>query len=157
MKKFKTLTKEWNLLDDCSELFRKRLTPLKVFILQAFENDDHPTIDFYDQQFKDNFKKQDWYNLAIAHDNYITSCKKPATIFENFDFAFSMICLREGEDQRNIDDNFHKEKLQEMFEDGLTSDVAGREVLNFMKHCPLEFRNFVGIVQLMTDYYSQKK
>lgn len=157
MKQFKTNTKTWLLLDDASELYRKRLPIIKDNILRTFENDDVPSVNKFREDFKKLYDKGQYFDSAILVDNLFSSVNKKDITFENMDYAFSMICLREGEDQLNTDSEYHKQKLLELDEDGLRSDVAAREVLNFMMHCPYEFRNFEGIVQLMKEYYSIKK
>lgn len=153
MKELKTLTKSWKLLDDASELHQYRMPVLKEFILRAFENYDLPTEAKLYSDIKKAVDDKSLFDVSVVIDNYHIACNKAETEIDSIHIAFSMICLRENEDQLNTDLNFHKDKLKEMFADGLKADVAGREVINFTSKSPFEFRNLGEIIQYMRELY----
>ena len=56
--------------------------------------------------------------------------------------CFALICLEDGEDQLNVDDNFLQEKLERLWANGLTRGFVEETVRNFTIASPLSFGSY---------------
>lgn len=149
MKPLKINDVEYQILDDITELYEFRLPYLKEYILRSFENDDFSSIIKFHEEAKKLINDGNHYDLVVKIDNLRLSFEKKEPKLENIYFAFSMICLSPGEDQLNVDINYHADKINKLLSGGIKGGLMAKSVLSFMKASPFEFRNFEALMQMM--------
>jgi hypothetical protein len=65
--------------------------------------------------------------------------------------CFALICLEDGEDQTNTDENYLSEKLGRLYQDGLTRGFVEESVRNFTIASPLSFGSYsLRLEEVMT-------
>ena len=65
--------------------------------------------------------------------------------------CFAIICLEEGEDQKDISEGKYESKLKRMREDGLTRGFVEESVSNFIKASPQSFGDYATLLSMMEE------
>ena len=65
--------------------------------------------------------------------------------------CFAIICLEEGEDQKNTKESLYNKKLERMRKDGLTRGFVEESVSNFIKASPQSFGDYATLLSMMEE------
>lgn len=142
MKEIKIGSEQYSLLESVNDINDKRFIFFKAYLLKSLEGIDRPlfknTMDRALEFFNQSRYMQAWgefqnYHRAIEYEDYNDDALSK---------CFALICIEDGEDQLNIDDNFLAKKLERLWSNGLTRGFVEESVQNFTKASPLSFGSY---------------
>jgi hypothetical protein len=142
MKKIKIGDSTYDLLESVVDINDKRFIFFKAYLLKSLEGIDRPllkatmdkVIEFFNQnRYMQAFGEMQNYQRAIEYEDYNDDALSK---------CFALICLEEGEDQLNVDDNFLSEKLKRLHANGLTRGFVEEAVQNFSRESPASLGNY---------------
>jgi len=130
------------LLDSVNEINDKRFTFFKMYLLQSLEGIDRPLFKDTMERAMGHFNKQRWVQAWGEFENYHHSIEYEKYNEDALTKCFALICLEEGEDQLNLDEEFLNKKIAKMHENGLTRGTVEESVENFSKASPRSLGNY---------------
>ena len=133
---------------DLEELFAVRKIRFEAHLLKHFANVEQLSVEAIGNKLKDLINQSGrMYDLAVTIENYVNESKRYLQgLPDSLTLAFSMITLYKDEQQSDISEQFHNDKIDNMLKDGLLYSVIRDEVINFILRFPADFRTLTEAV-----------
>src|SRR5574337_876181 len=106
--------KRYRLCENAFDMNDKRFMLFKQYLLQTFEQMDKPVFASLYAKFKTNADAGKHSDNIIEMENFRMAIELKQLDFDAYSFCFSLLCLGEGEESDNVDENFHIQKLEIM-------------------------------------------
>lgn len=150
----KQLTENIKLLDidDISALRKIRF---EGYLLRHFANSETTVISEIREKILSFVNSGDLSSIVITIQNYsLASEQLIKGLPDSLYLAFSMLTLYKDENQKEISEPYHVQKIQEIMKEGISYSVIRDEVLNFIIRHPADFRNMSEAVKIMNEILS---
>jgi hypothetical protein len=132
------------------DLYDVRFVLFKQYLLQSIEGMDFPLFEAAYQKAIAHINKGDFYSAQIEYDNYRKAVQLQKMQEDATTMCFAIICLEKGENQRDIDANFFKSKIERMRKNGLTRGLVEESVVNFIIASPSSFGEYSAMLETIT-------
>ena len=142
MIKIKIGEAEYRLMESVEDINDKRFIYFKMYLLESLEGIDRPLFRSTMERATEFFNKQKLLQAMGEFQNYQHSIEYEKYNDDALSKCFALICLEDGEDQLNVDDNFLQEKLVRFWTNGLTRDYVEESVRGFTIASPLSFGSY---------------
>lgn len=142
---------EFNVID-ISDFWYIRYFRFIEMMRNVFEGSDSFNFTDFKTEAIKLMNSRDLHNLSVLIENI--NIAKEAEI-DSLNFAFSLITLIEDEKQSDISEEFHKIKMQNLIDKGLTIGVITSTLMLFIERHPFEFRNLSEAVNKLKVILSQ--
>ena len=146
MKDFKLGNTNYKIITSIGEFPNSRKTLLRQYQRQVFEKIENDIFETYFNRVIQKFNTANWMGGVEELYNYRTAIRLKKINFDAFDMMFSLICLEEGEDKFNVDEDFLAKKIERMNKEGLTTQEAYDNVVFFCKSSPALFQDFLNLI-----------
>lgn len=139
MKPFTLNKHTYHLMEDVGDINDKRFNYFKMYLLKSLEGIDRPLFKQTLEQGTEFMNKQKFWQALGVFQNYATSIENDGYNDDALSKCFALICLVDGEDQLNVDENYLNTKLETLWADGLTRGMVEESVQNFTICSPASF------------------
>jgi len=127
-----------------------------MYLLKSLEGIDRPLFSESLQKAIDFTNKHRYVEAIAVMQNYGQAIEKDGYNEDALSKCFALICLYDGEDQLNVDENFLNEKLAKLWADGLTRGFVEESVRNFTIASPTSFGAYSLKLAEMTQTLGQE-
>jgi hypothetical protein len=155
MKRVQIGNKQYNLCESVNDINDKRFNYFKMYMLKSLEGIDRPLFKATLQQATDFLNQSKYFQAFGKFQDYLKAIEFDGYNEDALSKCFALICLRDGEDQLNVDENFLNEKLAEMWNEGLTRGFVEGSVQNFTISSPLSFGQYSAMLEEVTEKLDQ--
>ena len=153
MKQIKIGKADYTLLESVNDINDKRFIVFKMYLLLSLEGIDRPLFRVTMEKAMAHFNHQRYIQAWGEFENYSHAIEYEKYNDDALSKCFALICLEQGEDQANTDDNFLIEKLGRLHENGLTRGLVEESVQNFTIKSPLSFGSYsLRLEEVMTKF-----
>jgi len=149
MKKLKIGKKEYHLFENLFDISDERFNVFKSYLLQIFENLDNPSFITTFNKYVAFFNNGNHADGLIEWYNFRKAIELKGLNYDAYSMCFALMCMKEGEDQKDFSANIQLEKLKEMREQGLTRGLVEETVETFIKASPKQFTVYLAMLELM--------
>jgi hypothetical protein len=155
MKEIKIGQTDYKLLESVNEINDKRFVFFKMYLLQSLEGIDRPLFKATMERAMDHFNRQRWVQAWGEFENYHHSIEYESYNDDALSKCFALICLEDGDDQLNLDDNYLSDKVERMRKEGLTRGFVEESVENFSKASPRSLGNYSLMLEEVIANFDQ--
>lgn len=155
MKKIKIGEKDYLLCESVNDINDKRFNYFKIYLFKSLEGLDRPFFTDTLRIATDFFNAGKYFQAFGKFHDYYKSIEQDGYNDDALSRCFALICLRDKEDQLNVDDNFLNEKLEELWDQGLTRGFVEESVRNFTTASPDSLGSYAVAVEEMTQKFDK--
>lgn len=148
----KTITigkKEYKIIESIFDINDERFTVFKQYLLQVFENLDKPSFVATFQKYVTLSNAGQHAEGLIEWYNFKKAVELQEVNYDAYSFCFALLCLEEGENQRDTSKATHLKKLEEMRSEGLNRGMVEDTVTDFMKASPKQFGAYLEMLEYL--------
>ena len=151
MKEIEIGEETYQLCKGVEDLYDIRFPLFLSYLRMSVENIDKPLFAMTMEKAEDFMDKKQFMKAWKQFDNYSVAINATEVETTGLSMCFAIICLEEGEDQTDTDEDKLRAKLKRMRGAGLKRGFVEESVTNFMKASPESFGDYIVLTEMMKE------
>ena len=151
MKELQINETKYQLCESITDLYDVRFPQFLNFLRMSVEGIDKALFKATMERAIARIDKGEFFKAMKEFQDYEAAISLEQVNSTGLSMCFAIICLEEGEDQKNTKESLYNKKLERMRKDGLTRGFVEESVSNFIKASPQSFGDYGTLLSMMEE------